>query len=195
MRKQSIRFSIGAAVLVATLFILIIGSVSSEAIICGVIKGVVTDKRTGDPLPSVAVQIVGTTMGKLTDTQGKYTIETVEPGKYSLTFRLVGYQTIQVAEVKVIAGDTAEVSVEMSRTTMETGTVQTCTGARDVMHMELPRSSCMLGPTDAAMSSPMAHGGTTPPNAEPYDAMFFKHYGVNPFVDRGRPVVDICSRH
>lgn len=28
-----------------------------------------------------------------------------------------------------------------------------------------------------------AHGGTTPPNKEPYDAMFFKNYGVNPFVD------------
>jgi Ca-activated chloride channel family protein len=30
---------------------------------------------------------------------------------------------------------------------------------------------------------PMANGGTTPPNSEPYDAMFFKNYGVNPFVD------------
>lgn len=30
---------------------------------------------------------------------------------------------------------------------------------------------------------PMAHGGTTPPNGEPADAMFFKSYGVNPFID------------
>jgi len=30
---------------------------------------------------------------------------------------------------------------------------------------------------------PMAHGGTTPPNGENVDAMFFKNYGVNPFVD------------
>ena len=30
---------------------------------------------------------------------------------------------------------------------------------------------------------PMAHGGTTPPNGEDVDAMFFKDYGVNPFVD------------
>lgn len=28
-----------------------------------------------------------------------------------------------------------------------------------------------------------AHGGTTPPNGEPVDAMFFKAYGVNPFID------------
>ncbi|MFH1616131.1 MAG: von Willebrand factor type A domain-containing protein [Planctomycetota bacterium] len=30
---------------------------------------------------------------------------------------------------------------------------------------------------------PMAHGGTTPPNDEAVDAMFFKNYGVNPFID------------
>ena len=29
----------------------------------------------------------------------------------------------------------------------------------------------------------MAHGGATPPNAEDVDAMFFKNYGVNPFID------------
>jgi Ca-activated chloride channel family protein len=30
---------------------------------------------------------------------------------------------------------------------------------------------------------PMAHGGTTPPNGEDVEAMFFKNYGVNPFID------------
>lgn len=30
---------------------------------------------------------------------------------------------------------------------------------------------------------PPAHGGTSIVNGEPFDAMFFKHYGVNPFVD------------
>ncbi len=29
---------------------------------------------------------------------------------------------------------------------------------------------------------PPAHGGNTPPNGEPVDAMFFRHYGVNPFI-------------
>ena len=30
---------------------------------------------------------------------------------------------------------------------------------------------------------PIAHGGTVPPNGEDVDAMFFKNYGVNPFID------------
>jgi Ca-activated chloride channel family protein len=29
----------------------------------------------------------------------------------------------------------------------------------------------------------LPHGGTTPPNGEPYSGTFFKHYGTNPFVD------------
>ncbi|MBN1124788.1 MAG: VWA domain-containing protein [Sedimentisphaerales bacterium] len=29
----------------------------------------------------------------------------------------------------------------------------------------------------------MAHGGAIPPNGEPVDAMFFRHYGVNAFID------------
>ncbi len=36
---------------------------------------------------------------------------------------------------------------------------------------------------ERAAAPPMAVGGTTPPNAEPYDATFFKTYGVNPFID------------
>jgi Ca-activated chloride channel family protein len=31
--------------------------------------------------------------------------------------------------------------------------------------------------------APPAHGGTATVNAAAYDAMFFKHYGVNPFID------------
>jgi Ca-activated chloride channel family protein len=30
---------------------------------------------------------------------------------------------------------------------------------------------------------PLAHGGSTTVNGVPYDAMFFKHFGVNPFID------------
>ncbi len=34
-----------------------------------------------------------------------------------------------------------------------------------------------------ADQSGLSTGGNTPPNDEPYDAMFFKNYGVNPFID------------
>jgi len=40
-----------------------------------------------------------------------------------------------------------------------------------------------FGVKEAPWGYPMAHGGTVPPNGEDVDAMFFKNYGVNPFID------------
>ena len=42
------------------------------------------------------------------------------------------------------------------------------------------RSNEMSSYTDGSV--PPAHGGNTPPNGEPVDAMFFKNYGTNPFI-------------
>jgi Ca-activated chloride channel family protein len=43
--------------------------------------------------------------------------------------------------------------------------------------------SCIIPSEPAPRGYPPAHGGTTPPNGEDVDAMFFKNYGVNPFID------------
>ncbi len=50
----------------------------------------------------------------------------------------------------------------------------------------VPEQPVLLGdskPEEYRPGYPMAHGGTVPPNGEDVDAMFFKNYGVNPFVD------------
>jgi Ca-activated chloride channel family protein len=46
-----------------------------------------------------------------------------------------------------------------------------------------PVPACAVPAEPRPCGYPMAHGGTRPPNAEAYDAMFFKNYGVNPFID------------
>jgi Ca-activated chloride channel family protein len=42
---------------------------------------------------------------------------------------------------------------------------------------------CVVPTEPGSGKYPMAHGGTRPPNGEDVDAMFFKNYGVNPFID------------
>ena len=49
------------------------------------------------------------------------------------------------------------------------------------IHIRGGRSNAEYG-NAASCIVPPAHGGNTPPNGEPVDAMFFKHYGVNPFI-------------
>ena len=43
--------------------------------------------------------------------------------------------------------------------------------------------ACSIMPIRLLVKPPMAHGGSKPPNGEDVDAMFFKNYGVNPFID------------
>jgi len=67
-------------------------------------------------------------------------------------------------------------SMDMSR---QAGTVATSlkVGKERPMFVATPK------PAGYRTGYPMAHGGTVPPNGEDADAMFFKNYGVNPFVD------------
>ena len=57
------------------------------------INGTVTDEN-GEPLPGVSIQIKGTTIGTITDVEGKYTI-TVEAGDV-LLFSFIGYKSQEI---------------------------------------------------------------------------------------------------
>jgi len=62
-----------------------------------------------------------------------------------------------------------------------TGQAGTVGEARVVQ--ERPMFVATPKPVEYRAGYPMAHGGVVPPNGEDADAMFFKNYGVNPFVD------------
>lgn len=70
----------------------------------GAIQGKLIDKETGEPLPFANVQVeengnpVG---GSTTDFDGKYSIKPLSPGEYTVKASYVGYQTVQMNNVKV----------------------------------------------------------------------------------------------
>ena len=57
-----------------------------------VIKGVVVDLKTGEPIPFVAILLENTTVGTVTDNQGKYLITSDAPA-YKIRFSYLGYET------------------------------------------------------------------------------------------------------
>ena len=61
------------------------------------VSGVVTDGKTGEPLPGVNVRVDGTTIGTNTDTSGRYSIDAPST-KAVLVFTFIGYssQSIEV---------------------------------------------------------------------------------------------------
>jgi len=59
------------------------------------VTGTVTSQDDGSPLPGVAVLVQGTTIGTLTDMDGKYTISVPEDAQ-KLVFSFVGMKTVEV---------------------------------------------------------------------------------------------------
>lgn len=130
-------------VLVAAMLLVSCCNVAFAAV-TGKISGYIVDKKTQEGLPSVAVQIVGTTRGAMTSPDGSYLIMNIPPGTYSLKVRLIGYQTVQVDKILVITDRTADVSVEMKPAAVETGIVQRIVAKRDIMEMKKPTSNVVI---------------------------------------------------
>lgn len=80
----------------------------------GAIAGKLLDKEmNGEPLPFANVIVQGTSVGAMTDDDGLYVIENLEPGTYTVTFSFLGYQTLEVPNVNVVAGKVTEINTEL----------------------------------------------------------------------------------
>ena len=84
------------------------------------VRGLVTDSKTGDPLPFASILLEGTTEGRNTDFNGQYFMETNAPGT-KLKFVLIGYEPV----VKdILQGQSQIVSVKMTPVVKELKTVE-----------------------------------------------------------------------
>ena len=96
-----------------TLLVLFVSALGMAQETTGSIVGVITDKEmNNDPLPFANVQISGATKGTTTDMDGLYEISDVEPGTYTIVISFVGYETLQVPNIKVEAGKVTEIYIK-----------------------------------------------------------------------------------
>ncbi len=80
----------------------------------GSIVGKLTDKDSNDqPLPFANVIITGTSIGVTSDFDGLYNIENVPVGIYTVSYSFVGYETVEIPNVKVEANKVTSVNVPM----------------------------------------------------------------------------------
>lgn len=123
------------------------------------VTGRVTDEATGQPLASVQVYLVGTTIGSLTDGNGRFLINDVPPGIYAVEAKLIGYADARAENVRVPADGTVEVNLALRVTALPldavivTG-VTSATSARRVPFTVARISTDQLGvPTTNALAS------------------------------------------
>ncbi|UOB16343.1 TonB-dependent receptor [Abyssalbus ytuae] len=77
----------------------------------GSIIGKITDKElNNEPLPFANVMVANTSKGTTTDMDGLFEISNLEPGSYTVVISFIGYETLQVPNVVVVAGKVTEVN-------------------------------------------------------------------------------------
>jgi hypothetical protein len=84
----------------------------------GRVVGRVTDASTGDYLPGANVMIKGTAFGAASDREGRYRIDNVPPGNFTLVVSYIGYNDYS-AEISVAAGSTVNQDIALKQTYVE----------------------------------------------------------------------------
>lgn len=67
------------------------------------LRGMVTDAQTGESIPGVTIYIEGTTMGTMSDFDGKFSLP-LNPGTYDVRVSFISYETLSIKGLKIETG-------------------------------------------------------------------------------------------
>lgn len=79
----------------------------------GTVTGQVVDQRTRQPLASVQVSVAGSSLGTLTEADGRYVLPRVPDGSQRIRAERIGYRAASV-EIQVQSGDTTRTNFELA---------------------------------------------------------------------------------
>lgn len=89
----------------------------------GIITGTVVDKKTQEPIPSVSISLEGNNIGTVTDVDGNFRLEEVEPNTYNLRVKSVDYREQTIYNVVVTTGNSEVLNIELERNTINLNNV------------------------------------------------------------------------
>jgi len=126
--------------LLSTVFALPVRQAHAQA---ATVAGRVTAAETSQPLAEARVSVVGATLATLTDSQGRYTLRSVPPGRIEVRVQRVGY-TERSRQITVTAGASVTEDFQMPRAVVQLqDVVTTATGLQ--RRVELGNTVATLG--------------------------------------------------
>ncbi len=137
-----------ALAVTALLIAIVIASVVPAG--AGVLKGRVSDAKSGESLAGVNVLLQGTLRGTSTNVNGEFVLERVRAGTWSLVFSLIGYQSETRTGIRLGENDSAALEVRMTPASLQTQPVIVTASRREQAIQESPVSVSVL---DAAAIS------------------------------------------
>lgn len=87
-------------------------SLVSAASDSAAVYGLVVEARTGEPMPRVHVRVVELDRSDWTHDDGRFHLEGLPPGRYTLVFSALGYEDVR-REITVSSGDKLQLRIEM----------------------------------------------------------------------------------
>ncbi len=158
---------------------------------------VVVKDGEGNLLPGVSVELSGPSarQRRVTGASGEARFQELDPGSFELKAELEGFSTVQVPSVEVRRARDNRVEVELSSVAEEVVTVSSESPLLDGDRKgSVVRELRVAQPAEAQLKAlgylgapgrtpPPSTGGTHEPNDQPYGDVFYREYGVNPFID------------
>lgn len=83
------------------------------------LSGLVLDATNNEPLPFVNVLVSGTTIGTITDDNGRFVFNDLEPGFIRIEASFVGYKKAISSEIEVNRSGAASIEIKLEKTTSE----------------------------------------------------------------------------
>ena len=83
-------------IFIVLFFLVTLQGIYAQETQVAVVKGVITDRETREPLQAASVYFEGTTIGAIAAAKGAYVLEVRNPGNYELVVSMVGYEPQKV---------------------------------------------------------------------------------------------------
>ncbi|MFQ5690293.1 MAG: SusC/RagA family TonB-linked outer membrane protein [Gemmatimonadota bacterium] len=139
---------LGAAVLVAWLFIGAGSAIAQQ----GAVAGTVTDAESFKPVAGAQVFIMGTDIGTLTGENGTYRLTGVQAGQVQVVLRLIGYRSA-TKTVTVQPGQTTTVDFQAAQTALRLQELVVTGVVGETPRVKLPFTVERLDPEDLPVPS------------------------------------------
>jgi protein TonB len=79
----------------------------------GKIVGEVQNSKGGEAVPAANIMIDGTNLGAASDKNGKFEINNVPPGKYTLKASMLGFIMLELRDIKVESGKASSIRIHL----------------------------------------------------------------------------------
>jgi TonB-dependent SusC/RagA subfamily outer membrane receptor len=119
-----------------------------------IVTGRVTEAGAGQPVPDVQVFIIGTTLGALTNQDGRYTIRGVPSGTQQVRAVRIGYAESK-KPITVAAGQTATVDFALTKAVISLKEVVT-TATGEQRRVEIGNSVSSINAAEVTKTSPIS---------------------------------------